>query len=106
MQEVLFRDRNLRYAEMLFTATQQQQIIMLLLELQGLSTETLRERKQRFQKVFEDSIRMYGAELYGDRYLPGAAQAEAERVRLEKLKQLDATRRDAERLKRVARWSE
>ncbi len=106
MQEVLFRDRNLRYAETLFHATQQQQILLLLLELIGLDPSELDARRKNLQAIFKESIRTYGAELYGDRYLPGAEAAEAERARVARLKALDDKRREELRIARVAKWSE
>lgn len=104
MREVLFRDRNLRYAETLFLATQQQQIQLLLLELLGLPSDELKKRQDHLQKLFQNAIHTYGAELYGDRYLPGARQAEAERQRQERIRQLEEQQRSARMIERVNSW--
>ena len=105
LQEMVFREQNLKYAEVLLSARYQEQLVALMIEAVT-DPESVGARKKRF---FESSalwLKLFEAELYQDRYMPSYQRQERERVRTAMRKEAERKVRDAEALKRVASFSE
>lgn len=101
---MLFREQNLKYAEVtLFTRL----VELLLGQLVELTTkeDSITRRKHLLHEDINVWLRLYEAELYQDRYIPSYQREERERLRREE--QLETVRkvREAEALKKVAAFS-
>lgn len=105
LQEMLFRDQNLKYAEVSLTTRLFERMIFLLVEMNTDAEQVVR-RKKAIHEDINLWLKLYEAELYQDRYMPEYQRAERERTRLASLKQAEDKIREAEALKRVATFSE
>ena len=105
LQEMIFRDQNLKYAEMSLTTRLFERMIFLLVEMSTDAEQVVR-RKQAIHEDVNLWLKLYEAELYQDRYMPEYQRAERERLRVESQRIAEQKVREAEALKRVARFSE
>ena len=105
LQEMIFREQNLKYSEVtLFT-----RLIQLLLgQLVELTTvpDKIGQRKALLHDDINVWLRLYEAELYQDRYMPAYQRAERERIRQEAHAEAERKVREAQALKKVAGFSE
>jgi tRNA uridine 5-carbamoylmethylation protein Kti12 len=102
LQEVDYRERNLRLAEMSIFVAMFQQLLSLTAELIPTSDDRLKKLKAA---IVEDSGRLlsrYEAELYQDRYLPEYQRLMREVSRREKAEAEEKRRREQEAFERVA----
>lgn len=105
LQEMMFREQNLKYAEVtLFTRL----IELVLGRLVELTTkpEAINARQELFHEDINVWLRLYEAELYQDRYLPAYQRAERERIRQETLQAAEKKMREQVALKKVAAFSD
>jgi hypothetical protein len=105
LQEMLFRDQNLKYAEVSLTTRLFERMIFLLVELTTDSEQIVR-RKQAIHDDVNLWLKLYEAELFQDRYMPEYQREERERARLISQRQAEEKIREAEALKKVAAFSE
>jgi hypothetical protein len=108
MQEVLFRERNLRFVEVSLVVASIERLGHLILDgvLGPVASE--KEHKSRHAPLAEGISMMlehYEAELYQDRYRPAYQQAQALRERRAKFEDLKRRKREADALKRVEAFS-
>lgn len=105
LQEMLFREQNLKYSEVtLFTRL----IELLLGQLVELTTvpDKITQRKGLLHEDINVWLRLYEAELYQDRYMPAYQRAERERTRREALAEAERKMREQQALKKVERFSD
>lgn len=105
LQEMLFREQNLKYAEVSLTTRLFERMIFLLVEM-STDAEKVVRRKNAIHEDINLWLKLYEAELYQDRYMPEYQRAERERARLNSQRQAEEKVREAEALKRVAAFSE
>jgi hypothetical protein len=105
LQEMIFREQNLKYAEVSLTTRLFERMIFLLVEM-GTDAEQIIRRKKAIHEDINLWLKLYEAELYQDRYMPEYQREERERLRIESQKQAEQKIREAEALKRVASFSE
>lgn len=105
LQEMIFREQNLKYAEVSLTTRLFERMIFLLVEM-GTDAEQVVRRKKTIHEDVNLWLKLYEAELYQDRYMPEYQREERERLRIESQKQAEQKIREAEALKRVASFSE
>ena len=109
MQEVLFRQRNLRHVEMTVHVSLLERIGHLLLDAVYGPAQDKAAHAARHEPLRADVdrlLKLYEAEVFEDRYLPAYQQAEAEEERRAKLAAIERERREAEARKKVAAFSE
>lgn len=108
MQETLYRERNLRYSEVVVFAVLLERIGHMLLDLRGPAEteEAYRARHAPLHQTMDEMLKFYEAELFEDRYLPSYRQAEAEAERKKRQEALEAARRDRQTAARVASFTE
>jgi hypothetical protein len=109
MQEVLFRQRNLRHVEMTVVVSMFERLGHVLIDAVYGPAPDPAAHKARHEPLRADVdrlLKVYEAEVFEDRYLPAYQQAEAEEERRAKLDALERERREAEAQKRVAAFSE
>ena len=102
LQEVDYRERNLRFAEVSIFVSLFQQLLFLTAELVPLADDKLNGLKQA---ISEDSGRLlarYEAELYQERYLPEYQRVMREISRREKIEAEEKRRREQAAFERVA----
>ena len=102
---MIFREQNLKYAEMSLNARLFERLLFLVSEMVTDPEQVVR-RKQGIHQDVDLWLKLYEAELYQDRYMPEYQRAERERARVDALKQAEKKVRDSEALKRVAAFSE
>lgn len=102
---MIFREQNLKYAEVSLTTRLFERMIFLLVEM-GTDAEQIIRRKKAIHEDINLWLKLYEAELYQDRYMPEYQREERERLRIESQKQAEQKIREAEALKRVASFSE
>lgn len=106
MQEVLFRERNLRHVEVTMVVSMIEQIGHYLIDVLPAPDEAaFKRRHSAFSDRVLDRLRLFEAELYEERYLPSYQQKEAEEARKKRLREIDTQVRDARAMKKVALFS-
>jgi hypothetical protein len=107
MQEVLFRERNLRHVEVSMVVSMIEQIGHYLIDaLPAPDEASFKKRHAAFSDRVLDRLRLFEAELYEERYLPSYQQKEAEEARKKRIREIDTERRDAKAMKKVALFSQ
>lgn len=105
LQEMIFREQNLKYAEVSLTTRLFERLLFLVSEMVTDESQVVR-RKQGIHEDVNLWLKLYEAELYQDRYMPEYQRAERERQRVTAQQEAEKKVRDAEALKRVAAFSE
>ena len=109
MQEVLFRQRNLRHVEMTVVVSLISQLGHIMLDAvygPAPDSEKYKARHAPLHADVDKLLKLYEAEVFEDRYLPAYQQAEAEEERKMKLDAMERERREAIARKKVAGFSE
>lgn len=105
LQEMIFREQNLKYAEMSLTTRLFERMIFLLIDSTTEGQDVVR-RKQQVHDDINVWLKLYEAELYQDRYMPEYQREERERARVQEQKEAERKIREAAALQRVAAFSE
>jgi pantothenate kinase-related protein Tda10 len=105
MQEVDYRERNLRFAEVSLFASLIENLLMLTVELIPNEAPRVLSIKKDIRSRIDKSMSQYEAELYQDRYLPEYQGQMRELSRREKEAEEAKRKRDQEALDRVASFS-
>lgn len=105
LQEMIFREQNLKYAEMSLTTRLFERMIFLLIETTT-DTQDVVRRKQQVHEDINVWLKLYEAELYQDRYMPEYQREERERLRIQEQQEAERKVRETAALKRVAAFSE
>lgn len=108
MQEVLFRERNLRHFEVALFTSLFERLNHALIDIAAgpaQSKEAYAARHAPLRQDIDRLLKRYEAELFEDRYLLAYQRAEAEEERRLRLEALQKAEREAESLKRVASFS-
>lgn len=106
LQEVDYRERNLRFAEVSIFAAMMQNLLLLTADMLHTDGKKIVEIKKR---IFSDTTKIldsYEAEIFQDRYLPEYQRHMRELSRREKAEAEAKRQRDLEALGRVAALSE
>jgi hypothetical protein len=106
LQEVDYRERNLRFAEVSIFAAMRQNMLLLTADMLHTDGKKIVEIKK---KIFADTTKIldsYEAEIFQDRYLPEYQRHMRELSRREKAEAEAKRQRDLEALGRVAALSE
>lgn len=109
MQEVLFRQRNLRHVEMTVMVSLAERLGHILLDAvfgPAKDESAYRARHEPLRADVDRLLKLYEAEVFEERYLPAYQQAEAEEERRSKIDAMERERREAEARKKVAAFSE
>lgn len=102
---MIFREQNLKYAEMSLTTRLFERMIFLLIDSTTEGQDVVR-RKQQVHDDINVWLKLYEAELYQDRYMPEYQREERERARVQEQKEAERKIREAAALQRVAAFSE
>lgn len=109
MQEVLFRQRNLRHLEMATVIELVSNLGHIMLDAvygPAQDDEAYKRRHAPLYKATDRMLKEYEAEVFEERYLPSYRQAEAEEERRQRLEALERERRETLARQRVAKFSE
>lgn len=106
LQEVDYRERNLRFAEISMFTLLFEHVIMLGIEHLTADGKRIGEIKRSVGDEIAKMLARYEAELYQDRYLPEYQRVMRELSRREKEEAEEKRRRDQAALDRVAAFSE
>jgi hypothetical protein len=104
LQEVDYRERNLRYSEVMLFTTLFEYLLMLTAELIPGDQKRQSAMKAQITSHVEKIIDKYEAELYQERYLPEYQRAMREISRREKEAEEEKRRREQAALDRVAEF--
>lgn len=106
MQEVLFRERNLRHAEISTVVELLSGIGHYVIDLLPVTDgAVLQRRHDKWMALVVDKLKDFESELYQERYLEKNIRAEAERERKKRLHDLDMKGRDERAMRKVALFS-
>jgi hypothetical protein len=105
LQEVDYRERNLRFAEISIFALIAEHLIMLSADQLPTAPENRVKIKRSLHDEIGKMLGKYEAELYQDRYLPEYQRTMREISRREKEEAEDKRRRDQAALDRVATFA-
>lgn len=105
LQEMLFREQNLRYSEVTLFTRLLELVIWQLVELTT-APDKIAKRKALLHEDINVWLRLYEAELYQDRYTPEHQRAERERLRREAQAEAERKVREAQAIKKVASFSD
>jgi hypothetical protein len=105
LQEVDYRERNLRLAEVSIFVAMFEQLLMLTAELLTTSDEKIIKLKQGIAQDANRLLEKYEAELYQERYLPEYQRLMREISRREKAAEEEKRRKEQAAFERVAALS-
>lgn len=105
LQEMLFRDQNLKYAEVTLFTRLVEQVLGQLVEISTVP-DRIQHRKDALHADINVWLRLYEAELYQDRYTPAHQRAERERARHAAQAEAERKTREAAALRKVAGFSD
>lgn len=106
LQEVDFRERNLRLAEVTLFVCLLEDMLLLMIEGLNIDPKYIPEAKLKASKRIGKLISKYEAELYQDRYLPEYQRAEREISRRERQEAENKKARDEAVKARVASFDD
>lgn len=101
LQEMLFREQNLKYSEVTLSTRMMEQMLLMLVELTT-QPEHIARRKNEIHRDINLWLKTYEAELYQDRYLPEYQRAEREQRRAAAQQEEERKIRDAISAQKVA----
>jgi uncharacterized protein (UPF0147 family) len=109
LQELDFRERNLRYVEFSMMVTLAEKGLMILEDMASTyekDSKVVVERKNKLHEAVQELLALYGAELHQDNYVPAIQAAQKTRLRRKKEEQAERARRQASALARVEKFGE
>lgn len=106
LQEVDYRERNLRFAEVSIFAAMMQNLLLLTADLLNTDGKRVVEIKKKIFADTEKILNTYEAEIFQDRYMPEYQRHMRELSRREKAEEEARRQRELAALGRVAALSE